>query len=297
MAIEKRSYDPHHWVDRIRDKDTGEIIQKGTPWCAKYMNHIELGIAELYDLFNSIVDSGVLDHISLGALKTVYNGDLPTHNVDLIQHDFIEPDRTTYDEGLDLWLTTIEDPDVEGISNEPVFGAPGERMTPEQMKSWGMSSPIVRHTESGKIILQMLNKPKVRMPIIIDKIDYYKPNVDDIEAEPTNLTKEQIDKAYPQGKGPTVNTMNTFVETLSKDAYEDGSLRINLPGMKADDIIFMDNADDPEKVEHKAWRQAGFVIASQEDEWLTISVTGKTIPQIDLHAVFHVIKTVTEGEN
>lgn len=45
--MDKFIYEPHEWIDHIEDEDTGEVIQEGTPWCEKYMNHIEQGIYQL----------------------------------------------------------------------------------------------------------------------------------------------------------------------------------------------------------------------------------------------------------
>lgn len=39
-------YEPFNWLDHIRDADTGETIQQGTPVSATRMNYIEQGIAD-----------------------------------------------------------------------------------------------------------------------------------------------------------------------------------------------------------------------------------------------------------
>lgn len=38
------SYTPEEWLDEVKDKSTGEIIQEGTPMDAEHFNHMEQGI-------------------------------------------------------------------------------------------------------------------------------------------------------------------------------------------------------------------------------------------------------------
>lgn len=38
------SYTPEEWLDKVKDKSTGEIIQEGTPLDAEHFNHMEQGI-------------------------------------------------------------------------------------------------------------------------------------------------------------------------------------------------------------------------------------------------------------
>ena len=37
-------YNKNEWVDHVEDIDTGAILQEGTLYCARLMNHIEEGI-------------------------------------------------------------------------------------------------------------------------------------------------------------------------------------------------------------------------------------------------------------
>lgn len=37
-------YNPTEWIDNIRDIDTGEVIQEGTPLSARNLNNMEDGI-------------------------------------------------------------------------------------------------------------------------------------------------------------------------------------------------------------------------------------------------------------
>ena len=37
-------YKKQEWIDHIEDIDTGEILQEGTLYCARLMNHIEDGL-------------------------------------------------------------------------------------------------------------------------------------------------------------------------------------------------------------------------------------------------------------
>lgn len=47
-------YIPKNWVDRIEDYDTGEVLREGTDYCAINMNHIEQGIAQLWNAIGTI---------------------------------------------------------------------------------------------------------------------------------------------------------------------------------------------------------------------------------------------------
>lgn len=38
------SYTPEQWLDEVKDKNSGEIIQEGTPMDAEHFNHMEQGI-------------------------------------------------------------------------------------------------------------------------------------------------------------------------------------------------------------------------------------------------------------
>ena len=42
-------YTKQEWIDHIEDIDTGEILQEGTLYCARLMNHIEEGIYSAHD--------------------------------------------------------------------------------------------------------------------------------------------------------------------------------------------------------------------------------------------------------
>ena len=42
-------YKKQEWIDHIEDIDTGEILQEGTLYCARLMNHIEDGIYTAHD--------------------------------------------------------------------------------------------------------------------------------------------------------------------------------------------------------------------------------------------------------
>ena len=42
-------YKKQEWIDHIEDIDTGEIIQEGTLYCARLMNHMEDGIFTAHD--------------------------------------------------------------------------------------------------------------------------------------------------------------------------------------------------------------------------------------------------------
>ena len=42
-------YTKQEWIDHIEDIDTGEILQEGTLYCARLMNHIEDGIFTAHD--------------------------------------------------------------------------------------------------------------------------------------------------------------------------------------------------------------------------------------------------------
>ena len=42
-------YKKQEWIDHIEDVDTGEILQEGTLYCARLMNHIEDGIYSAHD--------------------------------------------------------------------------------------------------------------------------------------------------------------------------------------------------------------------------------------------------------
>lgn len=52
------SYEKNDWIDHIEDVETGEILQEGTLYCARLMNHMEDGIlnahSELIYLANII---------------------------------------------------------------------------------------------------------------------------------------------------------------------------------------------------------------------------------------------------
>ena len=37
-------YTKNEWIDHIEDVDTGEVLQVGTLYCARLMNHMEDGI-------------------------------------------------------------------------------------------------------------------------------------------------------------------------------------------------------------------------------------------------------------
>lgn len=47
-------YEPLNWKDRIEDVETGEIIQYGTDFCARHMNHIEQGIAQAWNALETV---------------------------------------------------------------------------------------------------------------------------------------------------------------------------------------------------------------------------------------------------
>lgn len=38
------SYTPEQWLDEVKDKNSDEIIQEGTPMDAEHFNHMEQGI-------------------------------------------------------------------------------------------------------------------------------------------------------------------------------------------------------------------------------------------------------------
>ena len=42
-------YTKQEWIDHIEDIDTGELIQEGTLYCARLMNHMEDGIYTAHD--------------------------------------------------------------------------------------------------------------------------------------------------------------------------------------------------------------------------------------------------------
>ena len=42
-------YKKQEWIDHIEDIDTGEILQEGTLYCARLMNHMEDGIYTAHD--------------------------------------------------------------------------------------------------------------------------------------------------------------------------------------------------------------------------------------------------------
>ena len=42
-------YNKQEWIDHIEDIDTGELIQEGTLYCARLMNHMEEGIYTAHD--------------------------------------------------------------------------------------------------------------------------------------------------------------------------------------------------------------------------------------------------------
>ena len=42
-------YKKQEWIDHIEDIDTGELIQEGTLYCARLMNHMEDGIYTAHD--------------------------------------------------------------------------------------------------------------------------------------------------------------------------------------------------------------------------------------------------------
>lgn len=42
-------YKKQEWIDHIEDIDTGEVIQAGTLYCARLMNHMEDGIFTAHD--------------------------------------------------------------------------------------------------------------------------------------------------------------------------------------------------------------------------------------------------------
>lgn len=52
-------YVKNEWIDHIEDIESGEIIQEGTLYCARLMNHIEKGIEdahlELIDFNNKVL--------------------------------------------------------------------------------------------------------------------------------------------------------------------------------------------------------------------------------------------------
>ena len=47
-------YEPLTWKDHIEDAQTGEVIQYGTDFCAKNMNHIEQGIAQMWQALETV---------------------------------------------------------------------------------------------------------------------------------------------------------------------------------------------------------------------------------------------------
>ena len=42
-------YNKQEWIDHIEDIETGELIQEGTLYCARLMNHMEDGIYTAHD--------------------------------------------------------------------------------------------------------------------------------------------------------------------------------------------------------------------------------------------------------
>ena len=42
-------YKKQEWIDHIEDIDTGEVLQDGTLYCARLMNHMEDGIYSAHD--------------------------------------------------------------------------------------------------------------------------------------------------------------------------------------------------------------------------------------------------------
>ena len=50
-------YKKQEWIDHIEDVDTGEILQEGTLYCARLMNHIEDGI---YPAHNEMIELQIL---------------------------------------------------------------------------------------------------------------------------------------------------------------------------------------------------------------------------------------------
>ena len=42
-------YNKQEWIDHIEDIETGEVIQEGTLYCARLMNHMEDGIFTAHD--------------------------------------------------------------------------------------------------------------------------------------------------------------------------------------------------------------------------------------------------------
>lgn len=42
-------YKKQEWIDHIEDIETGEVIQEGTLYCARLMNHMEEGIFTAHD--------------------------------------------------------------------------------------------------------------------------------------------------------------------------------------------------------------------------------------------------------
>lgn len=50
-------YKKQEWIDHIEDIDTGEILQEGTLYCSKLMNHMEDGI---YNAHSEMIDLEII---------------------------------------------------------------------------------------------------------------------------------------------------------------------------------------------------------------------------------------------
>ena len=54
MPEERQTYEPLDWKDHIEDVETHKVLQWGTEFCAKNMNHIEQGIAQMWKALDTV---------------------------------------------------------------------------------------------------------------------------------------------------------------------------------------------------------------------------------------------------
>lgn len=83
-------YKKQEWIDHIEDVDTGEILQEGTLYCARLMNHIEDGI---YSAHDEMINLGII----INDLQTRVNT-LEGNLVNNMQHNNFFEDFKTLDD-------------------------------------------------------------------------------------------------------------------------------------------------------------------------------------------------------
>lgn len=86
-------YIKQEWIDHIEDIDTGEILQAGTLYCARLMNHMEDGI---YDAHKYILNLEIL----IKNLQTRVNTLEGNMANDMPYNSFIEDFKTLDDIAL-----------------------------------------------------------------------------------------------------------------------------------------------------------------------------------------------------